>query len=66
MSAEGSERLYRGSIRAMSIVMVGLGAAILAVTLAAGGGPLSIGILIGLAFVGVGVGRLYLASRLRR
>ena len=60
------EGIYHGSIRAMSIVMLGLGLAILAVTLVGGGGPLSIGMLIGLAFVGVGSGRLYLASRMRR
>ena len=58
------ERLYRGSVRALSVVMLAFGLAILVVTLVAGGGPLSIGVLLGLAFVGVGAGRLWLASRM--
>jgi hypothetical protein len=59
------ERIYRGSVRALSVLMLGLGTAILAVTLAAGGGPLSLGVLLGLAFLAVGAGRLWLASRMR-
>jgi hypothetical protein len=60
------ERIYRGSVRALSLVMLGLGVAILAVTLAGGGGPLSVGMLMGIAFLAVGVGRLWLASRMKR
>jgi hypothetical protein len=45
-------------------VMLGLGVAILVRTIAAGGG--SVGILLGLAFVGVGAARLWLASRMGR
>jgi hypothetical protein len=59
------ERIYRGSVRALSLVMLGLGIAILALTLASGGGPLSLGILLGLAFLAVGAGRLWLASRMK-
>jgi hypothetical protein len=59
------ERIYRGSVRAMSLVMVGLGVAILVITVAGGGGPLSLGILLGVAFVAVGAGRLWLASRMK-
>jgi hypothetical protein len=58
------ERIYGGSVRALSFVMLGLGALILVKTIAAGGGPLSIGILLGIAFVAVGAGRLWLASRM--
>ena len=58
------ERIYGGSVRALSVVMLGLGAVILVKTIAAGGGPLSIGILLGIAFVAVGAGRLWLASRM--
>jgi hypothetical protein len=58
------ERVYSGSVRALSVVMLGLGAVILIKTIAAGGGPLSIGILLGIAFVAVGAGRLWLASRM--
>jgi hypothetical protein len=60
------ERIYQGSVRALSVVMIGLGLVIVVLTLARGGGALSVGLLIGLAFLAVGVGRLYLASRTRR
>jgi hypothetical protein len=60
-----SERIYRGSVRALSLVMLGLGVAILGLTVASGGGLLSLGILLGLAFVAVGAGRLWLASRMK-
>jgi hypothetical protein len=59
------ERIYQGSVRALSLVMLGLGLAIIAVTLAGGGGPLSLGVLLGIAFLAVGAGRLWLASRMR-
>ena len=59
------ERVYHGSVQALSVVMLGIGVVILAMTLASGGCPLSIGILLGLAFVAVGAGRLWLASRMK-
>jgi hypothetical protein len=59
------ERIYEGSVRALSLVMLGLGIAIVAVTLVGGGGPLSLGVLLGVAFLAVGAGRLWLASRMR-
>jgi hypothetical protein len=62
MSPEG---IYHGSVRVLSFVMVGLGIAILVLTLASGGGPLSLGILLGAAFVAVGVGRLWVSSRMK-
>jgi hypothetical protein len=58
------ERIYSGSVRALSIVFIVLGLAILVSTLARGGGPISIGVLMGVVFVGVGCGRLYIASRM--
>ena len=58
------ERVYAGSVRALSFVLLGLGAVILVKTIAGGGGPLSVGILLGFAFVAVGAGRLWLASRM--
>jgi hypothetical protein len=57
------ERVYRGSVRAFSVVFLLLGFAVLISTLAAGGGPLSVGVLLGLAFLAVGAGRLWIASR---
>jgi hypothetical protein len=60
-----SERIYRGSVRALSFVFVALGLAILAITLANGGGPISTGTLLGLIFLAVGVGRLWLSGLFR-
>jgi hypothetical protein len=57
------EQIYTGSVRALSVLMIALGAAILVSTIIAGGGPLSIGVLIGIAFLGVGAGRLFIARR---
>jgi hypothetical protein len=59
------ERIYQGSVRVLSMLFVGLGVAILATTIARGGGPLSIGVLMGVGFVAVGAGRLYVTGRLR-
>ena len=57
------ERVYQGAVRAFSVAMVAIGIAVLVVTLASGGGPASIGFLLGLLFLGVGAARLWLASR---
>ncbi len=60
------ERIYRASIRAFSLVFIALGLVILVATLAAGGGPLSLGVLMGIIFVAVGAGRLWAAARMSR
>lgn len=57
------DELYRGATRLFAAIILGFGIAILAVTLAAGGGPLSTGFLIGLLFSALGAGRLYLSLR---
>lgn len=49
--------------RLFAVVIVGFGLAIVAVTLANGGGVTSFGLLIGLVFVALGAGRLYLSLR---
>lgn len=53
---------YDRSVRALSGVYGVIGIVILALTLAQGGGPTSVGFLIGLAFIAVGFGR-YLVQR---
>jgi hypothetical protein len=58
-----SERVYRGAVRAFSLTFVAIGLVVLVVTLANGGGPASLGFLMGVAFLLVGVGRLWLGSR---
>jgi hypothetical protein len=60
------ERIYRGSVRAFSLVLVLLGLAILASALANGAGPASIGVLLGVAFLVVGGGRLWVSARMSR
>lgn len=58
------ERIYRGAVRGLSFTFIALGLAVLIATLVNGGGPLSLGFLMGLAFVGVGVGRLWAGARM--
>jgi hypothetical protein len=47
----------------MSLLMIGLGVAMIAVTLTNGGGPVAFGIIIGLLFVAAGGGRLWVLRR---
>jgi hypothetical protein len=61
-----SERVYRGAVRAFSVGMAAIGLAVLVITLANGGGPLSYGFLIGIAFLLVGAGRLWVGARMGR
>lgn len=58
------ERIYSGSVRVLSAAFVVIGVALVVATLAAGGGPVSIGFLMGVGFVAVGAGRLWVASRM--
>jgi hypothetical protein len=60
------ERVYRGAVRAFSLAFVAIGLVVLVTTLANGGGPASVGFLIGIAFLLVGAGRLWLGSRTER
>jgi hypothetical protein len=57
------DRIYHGSIRVISFVFIVLGLVILATTLGAGGGPLSVGTLLGVVFVAIGAGRLWISTR---
>ena len=59
------EQIYSGSVRALSIAFIGIGIALIAITLGAGGGPVSIGLLMGLGFIAIGAARLWLAGRMR-
>ena len=52
---------YRRSIFAFGIVAIALGIALLAETVAAGGG--SMGYVLGALFVALGIGRIYLLRR---
>ncbi|MGN6587371.1 MAG: hypothetical protein ACTHKT_07865 [Solirubrobacterales bacterium] len=58
------QRIYRGAVRGFSFTFIAIGLAVFIATLANGGGPASIGFLLGLAFVGVGIGRLWAGARM--
>ena len=59
---EGSLKgFYRNSTVVFGLISVGLGLALLGETAAAGGG--SVGYLLGVLFVALGIGRLYLLRR---
>jgi len=55
--------VHRGATRLLSVVMVLLGVAVVVRTLDAGGGPLALGVLLGLLLVVAGGARLYLERR---
>ncbi|MDQ3632489.1 MAG: hypothetical protein M3417_14720 [Actinomycetota bacterium] len=56
-------QLQRSATTVLSGLMVVLGVAIIVRTVAAGGSPISVGLLLGVLFVLAGGGRLYLAAR---
>jgi hypothetical protein len=58
--------MHHRSIRALSLVFLALGLILLVRTLAAGGGPASVGVFLGVAFLAVGAGRLWLDMRMSR
>jgi hypothetical protein len=61
------ERVYRGAVRAFSLGFVLVGVVVLVRTLTHGGaGPGSLGLFLGFAFIAVGVGRLWVGSRMER
>jgi len=57
------DEVYRAVTRIFAIVILGFGITIIAVTFANGGNLASSGLWLGLLFVGLGAGRLYLALR---
>jgi hypothetical protein len=57
------ERAYRQTTRALGLAICLLGVAMTVTALARGGGPLALGVLVGVAFTLLGAGRVYLATR---
>jgi hypothetical protein len=49
--------------KVLSTLMVLIGVALIVRTVAGGGGPIALGIVLGLLFVAAGVGRLYVERR---
>jgi hypothetical protein len=60
----GGPGLYGVSVRLVAGAMILLGLVICVRTISLGGGPLSFGLIVGLALVGIGAGRLWLARRM--
>jgi hypothetical protein len=56
-------QLHRSSTRVLSLAMIAIGVALVARTLAAGGGGLALGIVLGVLFAAAGGARLYLQTR---
>jgi hypothetical protein len=52
---------YKRSVLVFAVVAIGLGIALLVETVVVGGG--AVGYLLGVLFVGLGIGRLYLLRR---
>jgi hypothetical protein len=57
------DRAYHGAIRLFSAAFVVVGLLLLVVTLVNGGSPASIGFLMGILFIAVGIGRLWIAGK---
>jgi hypothetical protein len=55
---------YQRAVAGFSLVLLAIGLVVLVVTLVNGGGPASVGFLMGIAFLAVGAGRLWLNSRM--
>ncbi len=55
--------VQQGATKVLSTLLIVLGVAIIVRTVAAGGSPISIGLILGLMFIAAGSGRLYLARR---
>lgn len=59
------ERAYRHSTRLLGVLIAVLGVAMVVSTLARGGGPLALGVVLGVLFAVLGSARVYLAGGLR-
>ena len=57
------ERAYLQSTRGLAAALLVLGIAMVVVSIARGGGPLALGVVVGVLFALLGAARLYLASR---
>ena len=52
-----------GATRVLSALMILIGVGMIARTVAGGGGPIALGLLLGVLFVAAGAGRLYAERR---
>lgn len=63
MAGPAPDEVYRGATRLFAAIIVAFGVTIVAITLANGGGIAASGLWIGLIFIALGAGRLYLSYR---
>jgi hypothetical protein len=57
------KRLHGSATRTMSVIMIVIGIALIIRTLAAGGGAIATGVILGVLFVAAGAARLYVQLR---
>lgn len=60
------ERAYNAVVQTMAAVFIVIGVVILVLTISYGGGPVSTGIIIGLAFIGIGIARFVIQSKMSK
>lgn len=63
MASPRAARTYRRATGVFGVVVVGLGLTMIGLALAGGGGPLSVGVLMGSLFILLGVSRIYLLRK---
>ncbi len=63
MAVPSGKQLHRVATSVLSLAMIVIGAVMVVSTLARGGGPLTIGVVIGILFAAAGSARLYLHTR---
>lgn len=59
-------RIYSASTRTLAVLQVLIGVALVVTALARGGGPLALGVVLGLMLAALGAGRLWLARSRER
>jgi hypothetical protein len=59
------QRAYRQSTRFLGTLLCVLGIAMIVSTIARGGGPLALGVIVGVLFALLGAGRVFLAGGVR-
>jgi uncharacterized membrane protein YadS len=57
------QHIHRASTRVLALAMIALGVALIVRTLTVGGGPLALGVVLGVLFAAAGGARLYLQTR---
>ncbi len=57
-------RLHRAASLVLSVLMMAVGVTMVVSTVSRGGGPIAVGVLVGVLFVAAGAARLYLQTRM--